>query len=87
LARQVDALVRGEDGIGAGLCRSSVGPEPLAFAAPDHIVFGSDYPYAPTGMATRFTQSLDAYEGLDHASVNRDNALRLLPRLAAATSR
>ncbi|MDV3126041.1 amidohydrolase [Mycobacterium sp. 21AC1] len=57
-------------------------PSLLSFAEPDHIVFGSDYPYAPAEWAMSFTDNLDNYVGLDHALVNRGNAERLLPRLA-----
>jgi len=31
-----------------------------------------------------FTQMLDAYDGADHAAINRANAERLFPRLAVA---
>ncbi|GFG50106.1 amidohydrolase [Mycolicibacterium agri] len=62
-------------------------PALLAFAQPDHIVFGSDYPYAPAEIAARFTRNLDNYEGVEHAAVNRDNALKLLPRLSVGAAR
>ena len=59
-------------------------PSPLAFAAPGHILFGSDYPYAPVAVATSFAHSLDAYQGFQSAQLmGIDVAARaLFPRLA-----
>jgi predicted TIM-barrel fold metal-dependent hydrolase len=59
-------------------------PSLHAFAGVEHIVYGSDYPYAPASVGGAFTKHLDAYQGFsetEHASVNRSNALRLFPRL------
>ncbi|WP_280248160.1 amidohydrolase family protein [Nocardia abscessus] len=56
-------------------------PSLLAFAEPDHVLFGSDYPYAPSREALWFTSKLDAYEDLDLPAVDRGNAECLLPRL------
>ena len=55
------------------------------FAAKDHIVFGSDFPYAPPDVAAYFIAALDANEHLNPAelaAINSGNALALFPRLA-----
>jgi predicted TIM-barrel fold metal-dependent hydrolase len=60
-------------------------PSLLAFADPTHITFGSDFPYVPASQRF-FTAALDAYpldETLRHA-INRGNAEKLFPRLAAS---
>jgi predicted TIM-barrel fold metal-dependent hydrolase len=67
-------------------------PSLLAFAVPGHILFGSDYPYAPAGIAASFTAELDAYDGLiadEHRAISHSNAWTLFPRLAphSATQR
>ena len=61
-------------------------PSLLAFASPDRILFGSDWPYARGDNAQYFTAQLDAFplEPPMRQAINRDNALRLLPRLAGA---
>ena len=61
-------------------------PSLLAFAAPGHILFGSDYPYAPAVVATSFTQSLDAYQGFELGQLTGINgaARALFPRLSKA---
>jgi aminocarboxymuconate-semialdehyde decarboxylase len=56
------------------------------FAAPDHILFGSDFPFAPWDVASVFIAALDANESLEpdeRAAVNERNALALFPRLMA----
>jgi len=62
-------------------------PSLLAFAAPGHILFGSDFPMLPEEWGTGFDNGLDEYAGWGpdqfHA-VNRGNAEALIPRLAAA---
>ena len=61
-------------------------PSLLAFAKPGHVLFGSDWPYAPPPVIGHFTRQLDAYGALDaggHAAVDRRNAEALFPRLAA----
>ena len=58
-------------------------PSLLAFADPTHIIFGSDFPYAPAPVCHLFTAALDAYplnEEQRHA-INRGNAEKLFPRL------
>jgi predicted TIM-barrel fold metal-dependent hydrolase len=58
-------------------------PSLLAFAKPGHVLFGSDWPFAPRSAVQYFTAGLDAYPGIaDHAAINRDNAAALFPRLA-----
>lgn len=60
-------------------------PSLLAFAKPGHVLFGSDFPYAPAIAVAYFTGQLDAYPGLDaaaHAAIDRDSAARLFPRFA-----
>ncbi|MET9856552.1 amidohydrolase family protein [Streptomyces sp. NPDC006450] len=58
----------------------------LAMAAPDRILFGSDWPACPADMVTDI--ALPALAGdpaltpAHHRAINRDNALRLMPSLA-----
>jgi predicted TIM-barrel fold metal-dependent hydrolase len=62
-------------------------PTLLAFARTDHVLFGSDWPYSPADVVRYFATALDAYPGLDaarRAAIDRDNAVALFPRLAAA---
>lgn len=58
-------------------------PSLLAFAQPDHVLFGSDWPYAPASVVDLFTGQLDQYElsSSVQSAIARDNALALLPRL------
>lgn len=56
------------------------------FAKDDHILFGSDFPYAPTKTIKTHTSNLEDYEmeiNLRH-QINRGNALKLFPRLDVA---
>jgi len=60
-------------------------PSLLAFAKPGHVLFGSDWPYAPSMAVTYFTGQLDAYGALDadgHAALDRRNAEALFPQFA-----
>ena len=57
-------------------------PSLLAFAKPGHVLFGSDFPFAPPVAVQYFTATGDAYADADHAAINRTNALPLFPRLA-----
>ena len=60
-------------------------PSLLAFAAPGHVLYGSDFPFAPDVAVAYFTSQLDAYDALDaagHDAVDRRNAETLFPRLA-----
>jgi predicted TIM-barrel fold metal-dependent hydrolase len=58
-------------------------PSLLAFAKPGHVLFGSDWPYAPTMAVSYFTGQLDAYAALDangHAAIDRTSAMALFPQ-------
>ncbi|MFF4303096.1 amidohydrolase family protein [Streptomyces sp. NPDC001601] len=60
-------------------------PTLLAFARPGHVLFGSDWPFAPAAAGQYFATGLDS--GVDPgtlAAVNRGNAEALFPRLAGA---
>jgi len=60
-------------------------PTLLAFAKPGHVLFGSDWPFAPSSGVGLFAGMLDAYAGLDdagHTAINRGSAERLFPRFA-----
>jgi len=51
-----------------------------------HILFGSDYPFAPepiTGASVAGIAEFDAFDDNDRARIERENALKLLPRLRA----
>jgi len=59
-------------------------PSLLAFAKPGHVLFGSDWPFAPAPAVSFFTGQLDAYR-LDQAgrdAINFRNAEALLPEFA-----
>jgi 6-methylsalicylate decarboxylase len=59
-------------------------PSLLAFAAPGHLLFGSDFPFAPAPVGHAVTRMLDAYEMPDavRRSIDRGAAEALFPRLA-----
>ncbi len=62
-------------------------PSLKAFAGASHILYGSDYPYAPSPVGAYFTEALDAYDDLsaaEHDAVDHANALELFPRLRPA---
>jgi predicted TIM-barrel fold metal-dependent hydrolase len=62
-------------------------PSLLAFAKPGHVVFGSDWPFAPPSAVQYFTAGLDDYSGItNHAAIDRDNAAALFSRLASRLS-
>ncbi|AOJ88519.1 amidohydrolase [Burkholderia sp. MSMB0856] len=59
-------------------------PSLMAFARPAHILYGSDFPYAPASVSMSFAVEQDAYTALDsagHASINHDNGLALFSRV------
>ena len=61
-------------------------PSLLAFAKPGHVLFGTDWPYAPPAAVRNFTAGLDTFDGItDHAAINHENAWALFPRLAVAS--
>ena len=54
-------------------------------AAPDQIVFGTDWPFANvnvTETAMKTYESLPAISSAERAAIDRGNALRLFPQLA-----
>jgi 6-methylsalicylate decarboxylase len=60
-------------------------PTLRAFAKKGHIMYGSDYPYAPVQVSASFARKFDAYTALsedEHGAINRGNAVVLFPRLA-----
>ncbi|WP_433802595.1 amidohydrolase family protein [Actinomycetospora sp. CA-084318] len=57
-------------------------PSITAFFSPDHVLYGSDFPFAPESWGTTFDRELDE-AGLP--GVDRANAEALLPRLRTAT--
>ncbi|MFH8337865.1 amidohydrolase family protein [Streptomyces sp. AM6-12] len=62
-------------------------PSLLAFAAPGHVLYGSDWPFAAEEYGTLFDSMLDGYDGFEPGqldAINRGNAEVLFPRLAAA---
>jgi predicted TIM-barrel fold metal-dependent hydrolase len=72
----------------------STSPTALASAQeivePSRILFGSDHPFAPEKLIDAEIQGLERYAGFDAETrerIERDNALPLFPRLAAATVR
>ena len=55
-------------------------PSLLAFAKPGHVLYGSDWPFAPAPVISYFTGNLDSYAALDaagHAAIDRANARAL----------
>ncbi|WP_328422330.1 amidohydrolase family protein [Streptomyces sp. NBC_00443] len=61
-------------------------PTLLAFARPGHVLFGSDWPFAPAPAGQYFAAGLDSgVEAGTLAAVNRTNAEALFPRLADGT--
>jgi predicted TIM-barrel fold metal-dependent hydrolase len=62
-------------------------PSLLAFADPERILFGSDWPYAGGDLSQQFSAQLDAYplDGATRSQIDRGNAERLLPRFLATT--
>jgi 6-methylsalicylate decarboxylase len=62
-------------------------PSLLAFAKPDRVLYGSDWPYCPNDTVGMFNEHLDSYKGLNargHAAIDRGNAEALFPRLRLA---
>nr|WP_145487596.1 MULTISPECIES: amidohydrolase family protein [Streptomyces] len=62
-------------------------PSLLAFAAPGHVLYGSDSPFAAEEYGTVFDSMLDGYDGYGPGqldAINRGSAEVLFPRLRAA---
>ncbi|MEU5087798.1 amidohydrolase family protein [Streptomyces sp. NPDC021356] len=60
-------------------------PALLAFAEPGHILYGSDWPFAPQAAGTYYNSYLGTYPDFapgQAEAVNRDSAEFLFPRLA-----
>jgi predicted TIM-barrel fold metal-dependent hydrolase len=60
-------------------------PSLFALTEPSHVLFGTDWPFAPAPVAAGTVAALDDYAGLDRAArerIARRNALALFPRLA-----
>ncbi|GHH26526.1 amidohydrolase family protein [Streptomyces lanatus] len=60
-------------------------PSLLAFAAPDHVLYGSDFPMLPEEWGTDFDTLLDDHPHLGPGlldAIDRGNAELLIPRLA-----
>ena len=59
-------------------------PTLLAFAKPGHVMFGSDWPFAPKVAGQYFANGLDTtVDPVMLEAISRTNAQRLFPRLAA----
>ena len=61
-------------------------PSLMNFAAPGHVIFGSDNPYIDADQQAMFTQAQDGWQGFTADQlhqVNRANAEVLFPRLKA----
>lgn len=74
---------------------TALSPSPFAMSAlaalvePDHILFGSDFPFAPevlVGVETKALDELEVFDAAGKAGIARDHALALLPRFAGATA-
>ncbi|MCX5125502.1 amidohydrolase family protein [Streptomyces sp. NBC_00347] len=61
----------------------------LAMASPDRILFGSDWPACPSAMVADIALPAlagdPALSAAQRRAINRDNAVRLMPALAAST--
>lgn len=60
-------------------------PTLLAFAQPGHVLYGSDWPFAPTVAAEYFKNGLETYSGMAAVAryaIGYSNAAALFPRLA-----
>jgi predicted TIM-barrel fold metal-dependent hydrolase len=72
---------------------TALSPSPFAMAAlgqlvdHSHILFGSDFPFAPapvTGLQTKGLSELTLWDDEQKAAVNRTNVLALFPQFASA---
>ncbi|MFF4731881.1 amidohydrolase family protein [Streptomyces mirabilis] len=60
-------------------------PSLLAFARPDQVLFGTDWPFAPEIAVAVFTGEYDRYVGPgtgSHHAIDRNHAHALFPRLS-----
>ncbi|MCP2292072.1 amidohydrolase family protein [Nocardia amikacinitolerans] len=63
-------------------------PSLLAFAEPGHVLYGSDWPFAPEPAVHYFNAGLAEYPHLDETArrgIERTNAAALFPRFGGAT--
>ena len=58
-------------------------PSLEVFAEEGHILFGTDFPFAPASVSSSFIRKFDGYEVVpeERAAINRGNALALFERL------
>jgi 6-methylsalicylate decarboxylase len=64
-------------------------PSVLAFTSPDHLLYGSDLPFASDQMSQWFADQLDTYGGLsedDAAQIAHRTAREVVPRLAGTAA-
>lgn len=64
-------------------------PSLLAFAEPGHVLFGSDWPFAPASAGQYFAAHLDTGTAVtddQRRAINRESALQLFPRFGAVDS-
>lgn len=54
-------------------------PSITAFSDPEKLMVGTDFPFAPEPRCNAFLNSLDVFDGVDHAAVHRGNAELLFP--------
>ncbi|WP_459548580.1 amidohydrolase family protein [Nocardia sp. X0981] len=61
-------------------------PTLLAFARPGHVLYGSDWPFAPDPAVLYFNAGLDEYSlaDADRRAIERTNAAALFPRFGSA---
>lgn len=61
-------------------------PSLLAFAKPGHVLFGSDWPFAPLPASQLFAAGLENYplDSATRAAIDHGNATALFPRLGTA---
>ncbi len=57
-------------------------PSLTAFARPERILFGTDFPYVSAERFAWWAEQLNDYEDISHADVGRGNAEALFPRFA-----
>ena len=58
-------------------------PSLLAFADPERITYGSDWPFAPAARSLHFARLLDEFPLTEEqrAAIDRGNAVKMFPRL------
>lgn len=61
-------------------------PALLRFARRDHVLFGSDFPYAPAAVSRGFAHVLGAWPTTRHPSIDHGAAEKLFPRLASTST-